>query len=180
MQFTRDMMEAMSASSAVKELIWDSPVRFSINRPYTYEDILFPEGYEKPSKEAYDEAFTRRLNIMLFEEFRQERNRRLAEVDWVFSTDYQIEDTLYNEWLAYRKALRDLPSTTEDPVNPTWPEKPETPTGKTEGIQTPHFVATLMTENSQLRSKITALERKSTKFELDIIDMKRRIQRVET
>ena len=180
MQFTRDMMEAMSASSAVKELIWDSPVRFSINRPYTYEDILFPEGYEKPSKEAYDEAFTRRLNIMLFEEFRQERNRRLAEVDWVFSTDYQIEDTLYNEWLAYRKALRDLPSTTEDPVNPVWPEKPETPTGKTEGIQTPQFVATLMTENSQLRSKITALERKSTKFELDIIDMKRRIQRVET
>jgi len=101
-------------------------------------------------------------------------------VDWIFSSDYQIEDTLYKEWLAYRKALRDLPLKTEDPANPVWPEKPETPTGKTEGIQTPHFVATLMTENSQLRSKVTALERKSTKFELDIIDMKRRIQRVET
>jgi len=101
-------------------------------------------------------------------------------VDWIFSSDYQIEDTLYKEWLAYRKALRNLPSTTEDPTTPVWPEKPEVPTGKTEGIQTPLFVATLMTENTQLRSKVTALERKSTKFELDIIGLKRRIQKVET
>ncbi len=146
----------------------------------TWESIKFPEGYEKPPKEEFEAKLQELLDAQPLKELRQERNRRLAEVDWVFSTDYQIEDTLYNEWLAYRKALRDLPSTTEDPVNPTWPEKPETPTGKTEGIQTPHFVATLMTENSQLRSKVTALERKSTKFELDIIDMKRRIQRVET
>ena len=146
----------------------------------TWESIKFPEGYEKPPKEEFEAKLQELLDAQPLKELRQERNRRLAEVDWVFSTDYQIEDTLYKEWLAYRKALRDLPSVTEDPVNPTWPEKPETPTGKTEGIQTPHFVATLMTENSQLRSKVTALERKSTKFELDIIDMKRRIQRVET
>ena len=146
----------------------------------TWESIKFPEGYEKPPKEEFEAKLQELLDAQPLKELRQERNRRLAEVDWVFSTDYQIEDTLYNEWLAYRKALRDLPSTTEDPVNPTWPEKPEKPKGKTEGIQTPQFVATLMTENSQLRSKITALERKSTKFELDIIDMKRRIQRVET
>lgn len=141
-----------------------------------YEDNTTP----RPTLEEITEKWNEHLTSEPWKELRQERNRRLAEVDWVFSTDYQIEDTLYREWLAYRKALRDLPSTTEDPVNPTWPEKPETPTGKTEGIQTPHFVATLMTENSQLRSKITALERKSTKFELDIIDMKRRLQRVET
>ncbi len=146
----------------------------------TWESIKFPEGYEKPPKEEFEAKLQELLDAQPLKELRQERNRRLAEVDWVFSTDYQIEDTLYKEWLAYRRSLRDLPSVTEDPVNPTWPEKPETPTGKTEGIQTPHFVATLMTENSQLRSKVTALERKSTKFELDIIDMKRRIQRVET
>ena len=153
---------------------------FPIKTGYTYEDIEFPDGYEKPSKEAFEAKLKELTTVHYLKELRQERNRRLAEVDWVFSSDYQIEDTLYKEWLAYRKALRDLPSVTEDPVNPTWPEKPETPTGKTEGIQTPHFVATLMTENSQLRSKVTALERKSTKLELDIIDMKRRIQRVET
>jgi hypothetical protein len=146
----------------------------------TWESIKFPEGYEKPSKEEFEAKLQELIDAQPLKELRRERNKRLAEVDWVFSSDYQIEDTLYKEWLAYRKALRDLPSLTEDPENPVWPEKPETPTGKTEGIQTPHFVATLMTENSQLRSKVTALERKSTKFELDIIDMKRRIQKVET
>ena len=146
----------------------------------TWESIKFPEGYEKPSKEEFEAKLQELIDAQPLKELRRERNKRLAEVDWIFSSDYQIEDTLYKEWLAYRKALRDLPSLTEDPENPVWPEKPETPTGKTEGIQTPHFVATLMTENSQLRSKVSALERKSTKFELDIIDMKRRIQKVET
>ena len=149
--------------------------------PIEYENMAWhDEEIPKPSKEEVAKVYEELLREHPWKELREERNRRLAEVDWVFSTDYQIEDTLYKEWLAYRRALRDLPSVTEDPANPVWPEKPETPTGKTEGIQTPHFVATLMTENSQLRSKITALERKSTKFELDIIDMKRRIQRVET
>jgi hypothetical protein len=153
-----------------------------IVRGNTYEDIEWGDDdtIPRPSKEQVEAKLKELIDAQPLKNLREERNRRLAEVDWVFSTDYQIEDTLYKEWLAYRRALRDLPSVTEDPTNPVWPEKPETPTGKTEGIQTPHFVATLMTENSQLRSKVTALERKSTKFELDIIDMKRRIQKVET
>ena len=52
------------------------------------------------------------------------RNQRLAEVDWIFSTDYHIPDQLRDEWTRYRQALRDLPSLTEDPENPVWPEKP--------------------------------------------------------
>lgn len=124
MQFTRDMMEAMSASSAVKELIWDNPVRFSINRPYTYENILFPEGYEKPSKEAYDEAFPRHLKIELFKEFRLERNKRLAECDWVVIRATSTDTPVPEEWKTYMQALRDLPANTEDPENPVWPTIP--------------------------------------------------------
>ena len=176
MQFTRDMMEAMSASSAVKELIWDSPVRFSINRPYTYEDILFPEGYEKPSKEAYDEAFTRRLNIMLFEEFRQERNRRLAEVDWIFSEDYAIGNESYQQWLAYRKALRDLPSVTEDPANPVWPEKPAIPSGTTE---TKDYTRELQNENNRLKNKVAILENRQTHFNTLLVNLTGRIETLE-
>ena len=142
--------------------------------------VWHDEEIPKPDEESVAKVYEELLREHPWKNIRQERNQRLAEVDWVFSTDYQIHDDSYQQWLTYRKALRDLPSLTEDPENPVWPEKPETPTGRTEGIQTPHFVATLMTENSQLRSKVTALERKSTKFELDIIDMKRRIQRVET
>ena len=60
----------------------------------------------------------------LWKNIRQERDRRLAEVDWIFSTDYHIPDQLRDEWTRYRQALRDLPSLTEDPENPVWPEKP--------------------------------------------------------
>ena len=58
------------------------------------------------------------------ENLRRIRNKRLAEVDWIFSTDYHIPDQLRDEWTRYRQALRDLPSLTEDPENPVWPEKP--------------------------------------------------------
>ena len=131
MHLTRRMMEAMSASFAVGELIQNDPVNFSVDEPNTYDNINLPDGYTKPSKEAYNEAFSRYLNIELFKELREERNRRLAEVDWVFSGDYRVDIEMYQEWLLYRKALRDLPSTTEDPANPTWPEKPATANGKT-------------------------------------------------
>ena len=171
------MSDTILANDVMLSLVGNDFQYMVANTDYDKFTIV---GGEKPPKEAFEAKLKELIDAQPLKELRQERNRRLAEVDWVFSSDYQIEDTLYKEWLAYRKALRDLPLKTEDPANPVWPEKPETPTGKTEGIQTPHFVATLMTENSQLRSKVTALERKSTKFELDIIDMKRRIQRVET
>lgn len=29
------------------------------------------------------------------------------------------------EWLEYRQALRDLPSTTDDPANAVWPTRPD-------------------------------------------------------
>ena len=123
------MAHTVAIFQAVRSLFSDE-VPF-IKHNGTYESIMLPEGYTKPSKEVYDEAFTRHLNIELFRELRQERNRRLAELDWMFSGDYKIDPEIYQEWLVYRKALRDLPSTIEDPANPTWPEKPAKDTGRT-------------------------------------------------
>ena len=52
---------------------------------------------------------------------RIERNKRLAETDWmVLSDKTEISDA----WKTYRQALRDLPANTSDPSNPTWPTKP--------------------------------------------------------
>jgi len=51
---------------------------------------------------------------------RQERNTRLAETDWMATSDR----TMTTEETAYRQALRDLPSNTTDPASPTWPTKP--------------------------------------------------------
>jgi hypothetical protein len=132
----------------------------------TYESIVLPEGYTKPSKEVYDEAFSRYLNIELFKELRQERSRRLAEVDWVFSTDYQIPDDKRGVWIAYRRALRELPSTTEDPTNPVWPEKPMMPIGETS-------VSTVETDLQSEKSKVVLLQNV-------VFNLSKRIQALES
>jgi hypothetical protein len=122
MQFTRGMMEAMSAAFAVRELIQNESVDFNVDEPYTYDSINLPDGYTKPSKEAYDEAFTRYLNIELFKVLREQRNKKLTESDFMMLSDYPKEDL--EEWKVYRQALRDLPTNTEDPENPNWPTPP--------------------------------------------------------
>ena len=86
----------------------------------------------------------------LWKELRQERNRRLAEVDWVFSTDYQMEDGERSVWVAYHQALRDLPSVTEDPTNPVWPTKPSTPKGTTLDVNLKSIKDRELSEKSQI------------------------------
>jgi hypothetical protein len=66
-----------------------------------------------------------KLEPKLFRNFRQERNRRLAEVDWVTLKAYSTGTPVPEEWVTYMQALRDLPSNTEDPANPVWPVPPE-------------------------------------------------------
>ena len=56
----------------------------------------------------------------LLQNLREERNRRLAETDYLALSDA----TLSEEMRTYRQALRDLPDNTSDPANPTWPVKP--------------------------------------------------------
>ena len=53
-------------------------------------------------------------------ELRQQRNRLIAETDYLALSD----STLTTEMAAYRQALRDLPANTTDPANPVWPVKP--------------------------------------------------------
>ena len=52
---------------------------------------------------------------------RAERDRKLAETDWMALSD----NTLTEAWATYRQALRDLPSTDGFPYNVVWPVKPE-------------------------------------------------------
>tara|TARA_B110000503_G_C7064033_1_gene377941 strand:- start:45 stop:512 length:468 start_codon:yes stop_codon:yes gene_type:complete len=89
------------------------------------------ENQTKPTLEELTNNHEQLVAAQPLENLREERNTRLAEVDWVFSGDYRVDIEMYQEWLLYRKALRDLPSTTEDPANPTWPKKPATANGKT-------------------------------------------------
>jgi len=54
---------------------------------------------------------------------RTERNALLASSDWTQSPDSPLDNKA--DWATYRQELRDLPASTEDPADPTWPEAPE-------------------------------------------------------
>ena len=55
---------------------------------------------------------------------REERNVLLSETDWVTVRSIDTGVAISNDWKTYRQALRDLPSNTSDPKNPTWPSEP--------------------------------------------------------
>ena len=77
--------------------------------PLSAEEIAEREAYERDVQPGVD-----------LELLREERNRRLAETDYLALSDA----TLSADMRTYRQALRDLPDNTSDPANPTWPVKP--------------------------------------------------------
>ena len=77
--------------------------------PLSAEEIAEREAYERDVQPGVD-----------LELLREERNRRLAETDYLALSDA----TLSEDMRTYRQALRDLPDNTSDPANPTWPVKP--------------------------------------------------------
>ena len=62
---------------------------------------------------------------------RIERNRRLAETDWVVIRAYSQKQDVPEDWINYMQTLRDLPATAEPQLddagnltNVSWPEVP--------------------------------------------------------
>ena len=70
-----------------------------------------------------------------FKLLREERNRRLAECDWIVTKNAEYGYNVSKEWRNYRQALRDLPSITYKPEldefgslkmdSVAWPTPPE-------------------------------------------------------
>ena len=156
-----------------------------------YENLTWNDtNTSKPTLEELTAKQEELIAAQPMKDLRQERNRRLAEVDWIFTSDYDLSVSDHAAWIAYRKALRDLPSTTEDPANPVWPEKRPLPKGETftknvEGeIEAISRVVTVneavRNENIRLRSKITSLEHKTTSLEFTLLELKNRMSELET
>ena len=53
---------------------------------------------------------------------RRERDSLLVSSDWTQYNDSPLADEVKTSWATYRQELRDLPDTTDDPADPTWPE----------------------------------------------------------
>jgi hypothetical protein len=98
------------------ELIDTIPPTYNHN--LTWESLTFPEGYEKPPKEAFEKRYQELIDGFPMQQVRETRNRLLYESDWTDQHDNE-------DWVAYRQALRDLPANTEDPTHPEWPEPPQ-------------------------------------------------------
>ena len=47
---------------------------------------------------------------------------KLAACDWTQAKDVTLSNE--TDWTTYRQALRDLPASTSDYANPTWPTEP--------------------------------------------------------
>tara|TARA_B100000401_G_C52298140_1_gene481338 strand:+ start:155 stop:529 length:375 start_codon:yes stop_codon:yes gene_type:complete len=102
----------------------------------TYNDIIWDDtNYVMPTDE---EIINKTAELKAAEPFtllREERNRRLAECDWVVTKNAEYGNNIPKEWRAYRQALRDLPSITYKPEldefgylkmdSVAWPTPPE-------------------------------------------------------
>lgn len=94
----------------------------------TYNDIVWSDGTPLYTEEELIQAYKEKVrNLTVWQEFLQERNKRLSETDWTQSRDVSLANDA--DWITYRQALRDLPETAdpwlngEDSIN--WPTKPE-------------------------------------------------------
>ena len=83
------------------------------NVPFTPE--------EETARDAEEKAWAAGANDRAMALLRVERNRLLAETDYLMLSDVAPDDNA--AIIEYRRALRDLPAST-DPANPSWPTKP--------------------------------------------------------
>ena len=57
-------------------------------------------------------------------EFKHQRDSLLFSSDWTQGADSPLSSTKKTEWATYRQALRDLPASTSDYANVSWPTEP--------------------------------------------------------
>ena len=92
-----------------------------------YSGLDWRDSREKPTEEVLSARLKELQDAEPMRLLREERDRRLSEVDWWAGQDL----TMTQAQKDYRKALRDLPSTASPKLdddgnltNVTWPTKP--------------------------------------------------------
>ena len=88
---------------------------------YSQADTTFNNEIQR-RKDLNDE-FTNSSSF-LWMKLRNERDDLLLFSDFTQLADTGLTDSKKAEWVTYRQSLRDLPTNTSDPANPTWPTKP--------------------------------------------------------
>lgn len=76
-----------------------------------------------------DPLVTAALAEIRWDEIRAKRDSALGRSDLTAIRCFKAGIPFPAEWLAYVKALRDLPQSTDDPTKVVWPERPALPEG---------------------------------------------------
>ena len=86
-----------------------------------YSDLVWnSEDITKPTEAAVNAKIAELSDAQPMKDLRRERDRLIAQSDWMANSDVTMSDA----WRTYRQALRDLPANTSDHANPVWPTEP--------------------------------------------------------
>jgi len=116
----------------VEELGLD-PVFESPTPTTTRYQVAFKDGVEQDAQgrwlwkwsisEMGDEAKAAK-DAEQAKNIRPDRDRRLAECDWVVIKNLELNQNIPGVWEVYRQGLRDVPAQAGFPYDITWPSKP--------------------------------------------------------
>ena len=103
----------------------------------TYADLEWLDKTQtKPTEEEVNQKVKELEEAEPYRLLRIERNKRLAECDWIVTKNAEYGHNISKEWRNYRQALRDLPNLTYSPPkidesgnlkmdSVAWPTPPE-------------------------------------------------------
>ena len=83
-----------------------------ILRGDTYSGLEWDSTDPLPTEDEVNAKLAELEAAEPFRVLREERNRRLAQCDWIVTKNAEYGQNISKEWRAYRQALRDLPSIT--------------------------------------------------------------------
>ena len=92
----------------------------------THQRLLEDQSHGKqivPDEKGYPITIIPPAVLPTWEQIRSQRDFLLKETDWVVLGDSNPKPSK-EDWLTYRQALRDIPSTFKTPEEVVWPEKP--------------------------------------------------------
>ena len=79
---------------------------------------------ENPTESEIKESQDALDALSGFTLLRVERNKKLAETDWVVTMHKELGTNIPTAWKTYRQALRDITDSATSLDDVTWPEKP--------------------------------------------------------
>ena len=95
--------------------------------------VWYDDAVPKPSEDDLNSVIAELTAKEPMRLLRLERNKRLAQCDWVVIRAYSQNAPVPEEWASYMQSLRDLPETASpaldskyelDPSSVTWPAMP--------------------------------------------------------